>query len=286
MIRIENNKKNIKTGEYYTKINNTYIVGDGGDLELLERLYVAEGYTRVIFKETIGDKEKAKYHYFSFNIKTYKTYNSIQGLLEQFSDIVIFNLDDIQPNKKSVKKTVGFLDKKNIIIFSMLITAISGTTLFLKNKENKPTQPIIPNPPIPQNTLKPQQPPQPPQPPPQPPPPPCHTNLPSFAKLFDYPDQVANNKIIKTINDKTIQTTLQLTEVAPIKKANIKIPSPIDEKLFNMQDTGDKLMFTINGYDNCLLFIDANKKIPLIIDTLNTGNCNIYLEKSCIKGGR
>jgi hypothetical protein len=52
-----------------------------------------------------------------------------------------------------------------------------------------------------------------------------------------------------------------------------------------MQDVGDKLAFTINGYDNCLLFIDVNKKLPLMIDALNMGNCNIYLEKSCIKGG-
>jgi hypothetical protein len=275
---MESNKKNIKIGEYYVKVNGIYVVGDGGDLELLERLYVAEGYSRVVFEERMGDKGDVRYHYFSFEIKTYKVYNSIQGLLEQFGDIVVFNLDDIQPNKKFVKKVAGFLDKKNIVVFGILVAAVSGTVFFLKNKEDKPSTSASPIP-IPQAISKPQQPQQP------PPPPPCHTNLPSFAKIFDYSDQVANGKIIKSIEDKTIELSLQSMEVSPIEKVDIKIPSSMDEKLFSMQDKGDKLSFTINGYDNCLLFIDANKKLPLIIDSLNKGNCNIYLEKSCVKGG-
>lgn len=274
MIRMENNKKNIKIGEYYVKVNDIYIVGDGGDLELMERLYAAEGYTRVVFIETIDDKGDTRCHYFSFGIKLYKIYNSIQGLLEQFGDIVVFNLYDIPPNKKSIKKIAGFLDNKNIAIFGILILAVAGTTIFLKNKKNSSSTPITPIA-APQTISKPQQP---------PPPPPCHTNLPSFAKSFDYSDQVVNNKIIKSTGDKTIEIDLQLIEVPPVKKASIKIPSSIDEKLFNMQDTGNKLSFSINGYDNCLLFIDANKKLPLIIDTLNKGSCNVYLEKSCIKG--
>jgi hypothetical protein len=280
MIRMESSKKNIKIGEYYVKVNDIYVVGDGGDLELLERLYVAEGYPRVVFEETIGDKGDVRYHYFSFDIKAYKIYNSIQGLLEQFGDVVVFNLNDIQPNKKFVKKVAGFLEKKNIVIFSILIMAVAGTALFFKSKKNKPSSPSTPIQ-MPQAISKPQQLQQPLTPPP---PPPCHTNLPNFAKLFDYSDQVSGSKIIKSINDKTIEMPLQSTEVAPVEKADIKIPETIDEKLFNMQDTGDRLVFTINGYDNCLLFIDANKKLPLIIDTLNTENCSIYLEKSCIKG--
>jgi hypothetical protein len=276
MIRMESNKKNIKIGEYHVKVNGIYVVGDGGDLELLERLYVAEGHPRVVFEERIGDKGDVRYHYFSFDVKAYKIYNSIQGLLEQFGDVAVFNLDDIQPNKKFVKKVAGFLDKRNIAVFGILIVAVVGTVLFLKTKEDKPSAPITPIQ-MPQEISQPQQPQQP------PPPPACHTNLPSFAKLFDYSDQVVNGKIVKFINDKTIELALQPVEVSPIEKADIKIPSSMDEKLFNMQDAGDKLTFTINGYDNCLLFIDVNKKLPLIIDTLNMGNCNIYLEKSCIK---
>jgi hypothetical protein len=277
MIRMEGNKKNIKIGEYYVKVNGVYIVGDGGDLELLERLYVAEGYPRVVFEERMGDKGDIRYHYFSFDIKSYKVYNSIQGLLEQFGDIAVFNLDDIQPNKKFVKKVAGFLDKKNIAVFGILVVAVAGTVLFLKKKEDKPSTPIKPIH-VPQEISKPQQ-------PQQPPPPPCHTNLPNFAKLFDYSDQVVSGKVVKSINDKTIEITLQPIEVSPVEKADIKIPSSMDEKLFNMQDAGDRMTFTINGYDNCLLFIDANRKLPLMIDTLNMDNCNIYLEKSCIKGG-
>ncbi|MBX0311206.1 MAG: hypothetical protein JHC31_05440 [Sulfurihydrogenibium sp.] len=274
MIRMETNKKNIKIGEYYTKVNGIYIVGDGGDLELLKRLYAAEGYLRVIFEEKIGDKGDVIYHYFSFDMKLYKTYNSIQGLLEQFGDIVIFDLDDIQPNKKSVKKVAGFLDKKNIAVFGVLVVAVAGTILFLNKEKDEPIKPITPV--IQQTASKPQ---------PPPPPPTCHTNLPSFTKLFDYSDQVANGKVVKTVNDKTIEMALQSIEVAPVEKADVKIPSSMDENAFNMQDAGDRLIFNVNGYDNCLLFIDANKKLPLTIDTLNMGNCSIYLEKSCIKGG-
>jgi hypothetical protein len=274
---MESNKKNIKIGEYYVKVNGIYIVGDGGDLELLERLYVAEGYPRVVFEERMGDKGDVRYHYLSFDIKTYKIYQSIQGLLEQFSDVVVFNLDDIQPNKKFVKKVAGFLDKRNIAVFGILVVAVVGTVIFLKSKKDKPSEPITPIQ-MPQEISQPQQPQQPP-----PPPPACHTNLPSFAKFFDYSDQVVNGKIVKSINDKTIEVALQSIEVSPVEKADIKIPSSMDERLFNMQDIGDKLIFTINGYDNCLLFIDANKKLPLIIDTLNMGSCNIYFEKSCVK---
>jgi hypothetical protein len=276
MIRMESNKKNIKIGEYYVKVNGIYVVGDGGDLELLERLYVAEGYSRVVFEERIGDKGDVRYHYFSFDIKAYKIYNSIQGLLEQFGDIVVFSLDEVQPNKRFVKRVAGFLDRKSVAVFGVLVMAIAGAVMFLKKKEDKPSVPITPAP-ISQEISTSQQPLQPPT------PPPCHTNLPSFAKFFDYSDQVVNGKIVKSINDKTIEVVLQSIEVSPVEKADIKIPSSMDEKLFNMQDTGDKLTFTINGYDNCLLFIDANKKLPLIIDTLNMGSCNIYFEKSCVK---
>ncbi len=274
MIRMEENKKDIKIGEYYIRVNGVYIAGDGGDVELLEKLYVAEGYQRVALEERMGDKGEARYHYFSFDRKTYRVYNSIQGLLEQFSDIAVFNLDDIQPNKKFVKKIAGFLDKKNIAVFGILIVAIAGTVLFFnKKEEDRPSTPITPIQ-TPQTVSKPQQP---------PPPPPCHTNLPSFAKFFDYTDQVASGKVVKLVNDKTVEITLQTIEVSPIEKADIKIPSSMDEKLFNMQDAGDKLTFTMSGYDNCLLFIDVNKKLPLTIDTLDTNGCNIYLEKSCIR---
>jgi len=274
MIRMESNKKNIKIGEYYVKVNGIYVVGDGGDLELLERLYAAEGHSRVVFEERMGEKGDARYHYFSFNIKAYKVYNSIQGLLEQFGDVVVLNLYNIQPSRKSVKKIAGFLDKKNIAVFGILIVSVVGAVIFLKNKENEPA-PVISTP-MPQTPM-----PQPQQPPP---PPPCNTNLPSFTKLFDYSDQVVNGKIVKSVNDKTIELALQSMEVSPVEKIDIKIPSSMDEKLFNMQDAGDKLNFTINGYDNCLLFIDVNKELPLMIDVLNMGNCNIYIEKSCIKG--
>lgn len=209
MIRMEDNKKNIKIGEYYVKVNGVYVVGDGGDLELLERLYVAEGYQRVVFEERIGDKTDVRYHYFSFDIKAYKIYNTIQGLLEQFGDVVVFNLDDVQPNKRFVKRVAGFLDKKNVVVFSVLVAAIAGSIMFLKNgdKKNKTSIPITPAP-IPQTASKPQ----------QPPPPSCHTNLISFAKLFDYSDQVINGKVVKSIKDKTIELTLQPIEVSPVER--------------------------------------------------------------------
>jgi hypothetical protein len=281
MIRMKRGDiKNINMGKYYTKVNDVYVIGDDEDFELLERLYVAEGHQRVVFKETILDKIEVKYHYFSFDIQLYRVYDSIQGLLEQFGDIIVLNLDDIKPNKKSVERIAGFFDKKNIAIFGVLVVVTAGIILFLKNKENEPSTSITPTPtsqttPISQTTSKPQQP---------PPPPSCHTNLPSFAKFFEYSDQLVSGKVVKSIGDKTIEIALQSIEVAPVEKADIKIPSFIDENAFNMQDAGDKLTFTINGYDNCLLFIDVNKRFPLIIDTLDTKNCSIYFEKSCIKG--
>lgn len=274
MIRIETDIKNIKMGEYYVKINGVYAVGDGGDLEVLERLYFAKDYRRVVFEEKTGNKDSSRYHYFSFDAKMYKLYDSIQGLLEQFGDVYVFNLYDIKPNKKSVKKVVGLLDKKNIAVFSILVAAIAGVLIF-KNKGKNDSNTTN----LHQQSIQ-----RPPEHPSSPPVVPCHTNLPSFAHLFDYSDQITNGKLIKSINDKTIEVPIETTEVKPPERISIKIPKTMSENEFNMQDAGDKMSFTISGYDNCLMFIDLNKHLPFIIDSLTPENCVLHLEKSCIKG--
>jgi hypothetical protein len=150
MIRIEENKKNIKVGEYYVKVNGVYVVGDGGDLELLWRLYVANGYRRVVFEERLGGKEEVRYHYFSFEVKMYRVYDSIQGLLEQFGDVYLFNLYEVPPNKKSVKKVAGFVSKKNLLVFVALLSAIVGVwVIFEKKKENEVKTRVVQTPPPP-----------------------------------------------------------------------------------------------------------------------------------------
>jgi hypothetical protein len=271
MIRIEENKKNIKVGEYYVKVNGVYVVGDGGDLEILWRLHAANGYKRVVFEEKLGGKEEVRYHYFSFDAKMYRVYSSIQGLLEQFGDVYVFDLYAIPPNKKSVKRVVGFLSRKNLVVFGILLTAIIGVYIFSSKREVE--SPVV----------------QPPPPPPieEPPAPvyiPCRTNLPSFAQFFDYSDQVLNGKLIKSVEDKTVEMPLEVMEVKPVEEKTIKLPAGLDEREFNMQDMGDRVVFSIGGYDNCLMFIDLNKALPLVVEELTMGSCRLSLEKSCIGG--
>jgi len=273
MIRIEENKKNIKVGEYYVKVNGVHVVGDGGDLELLWRLHAANGYKRVVFEEKLGGKEEVRYHYFSFDVKMYRVYNSIQGLLEQFGDVHVFDLYEIPPNKKSVKRVIGFLNRKNLVVFAALLLAIVGVWMvFEKRRESEVKARVV------------QAPPPPPQVPQTPPYIPCRTNLPSFAQLFDYSDQVLNGKLIKSVEDKTVETFLEVMEVKPVEEKTIKLPAGLDEREFNMQDMGDRLIFSLSGYDNCLMFIDLNKALPLVVEELTMGSCRLSLEKSCIGG--
>ncbi|MCI4453364.1 MAG: hypothetical protein JHC25_00260 [Thermodesulfobacterium sp.] len=273
MIRIEETKKNIKIGEYYVKVNGVYVVGDGGDLELLWRLYAANGYRRVAFEEKLGGKEEARYHYFSFDTKMYRVYSSIQGLLEQFADVYVLNLYEIPPNKKSVKRVVGFLNTKNLVVFAILLSAIVGVwTTFEGKKESSPKAKLAYTPPPPPRV------------PQTPAYIPCHTNLPSFAEHFDYSDQVLNGKLIKTVNEKTVELALDAIEVKPVEWAKITLPAGLDEKEFNMQDMGTKAVFSINGYDNCLMFIELNRALPLMVEELTMGSCRLSLEKSCIRG--
>lgn len=275
MIRIEDSKKNIKVGEYYVRVNGVYVVGDGGDLELLWRLYAADGYKRVVFEERLGGKEEVRYHYFSFEVKMYRVYNSIQGLLEQFGDVQVFDLYEIPPNKKSVKRVAGFLNRKNVVVFAVLLSAIVGVWMvFEKKREEEVRARVVQTPPPP-----------PPQVPEEPVYIPCRTNLPSFAQLFDYSDQVLNGKLIKSIGDKTVEMFLEVMEVKPVEERSIKLPVGVDEREFNMQDMGDRLIFSLSGYDNCLMFIDLNRTLPLMVEELTMGSCRISLEKACI-GGR
>jgi hypothetical protein len=273
MIRIEESKKNIKVGEYYVRVNGVYVVGDGGDLELLWRLYAANGYRRVVFEEKLGGKEEVRYHYFSFDVKMYRVYNSIQGLLEQFGDVYVLNLYEIPPNKKSVNKVVGLLNTKNVVVFVALLSAVVGVWFaFEKKRESEARVRVV------------QAPPPPPQQPQAPPYIPCRTNLPSFAKLFDYSDQVLNGKVIKSVEDKTVEMPLELMEVKPVEGAKIALPVGLDEKEFNMQDMGDKAVFSISGYDSCLMFIDLNKTLPLVVEELTMDRCRVSLGKFCIRG--
>jgi len=275
MIRFEESKKNIKVGEYYTRVNGVYVVGDSGDLELLWRLHAAEGYRRVVFAERLGGKEEVRYHYFSFEEKLYRVYSSIQGLLEQFADLYVFDLDEIPPDKKSVKKGIGFLKRKNVVVFGVLLAAIVGVYTFsLKREVEKPVvqqSPPTPSPPEEEIIQAPVY-------------IPCRTNLPSFAKLFDYSDQVLNGRLLKSLEDKTVEMPLEVMEVSAVEKAQVKLPAGLDERDFNMQDMGDRLIFSLSGYDSCLMFIDLNKNLPLVVEELTMGSCRLSLEKSCIGG--
>jgi len=274
MIRIETDRGKIKVGEYYVRVNGVYVVGDGGDLEILWRLYAAEGYRRVVFEERLGGKEEARYHYLSFDVKMYRVYSSIQGLLEQFGDVYVFDLYEIPPNKKSVKRVAGFLNRKNLVVFVALLSAIVGVWVaFEKKKEEQARARVVQTPPPP---------------PPQVPQAPayilCRTNLPSFAQLFDYSDQVLDGKLIKSVGDKTVEMFLEVMEVKPVKEKSINLPAGLDEKEFNMQDMGDKVVFSMGNYDSCLMFIDLNKSLPLVVEELTMQNCRLSLEKSCIRG--
>jgi hypothetical protein len=274
MLRIEEDKKNIKLGEYYVKVNGVYVVGGGEDLELLLRLYVADGFKRVVFEERLSGKEEVRYHYFSFDEKQYRVYRSIQGLLEQFADVYVFNLYEVLPKTKFVKQVAGFLNKKNVVVFAVLLSAIVGALIvFEKRKEEESTARVVQIPPptspqVPQAATY----------------IPCHTNLPSFAKLFDYSDQVLNGKVIKSLEDKIVEMPLELMEVEAVEKLGVKLPAVLDEKEFNMQDVGDRVMLSIGDYDKCLMFIDLNKTLPLVVEELTMGSCRLFLEKSCIRG--
>jgi len=275
MIRIEESRKNIKVGEYYVRVNNVYVVGDGGDLEILWRLYAAKGCKRVVFAERLGGREEVKYHYFSFDKKMYRVYSSIQGLLEQFGDVYVFDLYEIPPDKKLVGRVTGFLNRKNLVVFAALLLAIVGVwVVFEKKKESEVKASVVQAPP----------------PPPQEPEIqmsvyiPCRTNLPSFAKFFDYSDQVLNGRLLKSLEDKTVEMVLELMEVKPVEGKSIKLPAGLDENWFNMQDMGDRVVFSLSEYDNCLLFIDLNKNLPLVVEDLTLQSCRLSLEKSCIGG--
>jgi hypothetical protein len=273
MIRLEEDKKNIKVGEYYVRVNNVYVVGDGGDLEILWRLHSANGYKRVVFAERLGGKEEVRYHYFSFEAKMYRVYNSIQGLLEQFGDVYVFDLDEIPPNKKSVKRVAGFFNKKNVVVFaSLLLAIVSVWVVSEKKREEEARARVVQTPPPPPQVSQ------------EPPYIPCRTNLPSFAKLFDYSDQVLNGKLIKSVEDKTVEMALELMEVKPVEERAIRLPAGLDERDFNMQDMGDRVVFSLSEYDSCLMFIDLNKALPLVVEELTMGSCRLSLEKSCIRG--
>jgi hypothetical protein len=276
MIRIEENKKNIKVDEYYVRVNDVYVVGDGGDLEILRRLYAANGYRRVVFEERLGGKEQVRYHYFSFDAKMYRVYSSIQGLLEQFGDVYVFDLYEVPPNKKSVKRVVSPLNRKNLMVFAVLLLAIVGVWMAFekkeKKKESKDRVKVVQTLPLPSKVLQTRAYIS------------CHTNLPSFAKLFDYSDQVLKGKLTKSVEEKTVEMPLELMEVKAVEKAWVVLPATLDEKDFNMQDMGDKVVFSIGGYDSCLMFIDLNKNLPLVVEELTMGSCRLSLQKSCIRG--
>jgi len=273
MIRIEENKRNIKVGEYYVRVNGVYVVGDGGDLELLWRLYAANGNRRVVFEERLGGRESVRYHYFSFDVREYKVYSSIQGLLELYGDLHVLDLYEVPPDKKSVKRVAGFLNRKNVVVFAVLLIAIAGVfTVFTKRERTVEKPKVV-------------------QPPPEPPqafqPPvyvPCHTNLPSFANSFDYSDQVVDGKIVKSLQDKTVEVPLELMEVSAVEKAQVNLPATVDEKGFNIQDMGNRTVFSLSGYDSCLMFIDLNRGLPLVVEELTMQSCRLSLEKSCVRG--
>jgi hypothetical protein len=166
------------------------------------------------------------------------------------------------------------LNRKNLVVFAALLSAIVGVWMaFEKKKEGESRARVVQTPSPPPSRV-----------PQAPAYIPCHTNLPSFAKLFDYSDQVLNRKLMKSVEDKTVEMPLEVVEVKPVEEKRINLPAGLDEREFNMQDMGDKVVFSMGNYDSCLMFIDLNKRLPLVVEELTMQNCRLSLEKSCIRG--
>jgi hypothetical protein len=269
-MRLQKGKKGIKTGEYFVKKGEVYVVGTAEEKVLLSglsyaihqkdaRMYAIIDHNKVHF----FDLERLKYQYLD------------RSLLDEVLMVYpnAFVLEVSQKTRGRVSKRGIEIDKRKVLMSVMLLLVIVSLYVFndyykKKREEAERVRRM-------QEMARMQA-----QQGPQIVLPPCTSNIEDFMSKYIFPAYVEEGAVIVQSEDTTVKVPLVIKQV-PRVGSHIKVYLPdIAYTESRLPDGG--LSWRLNGFENCLEFVYKNRHLPLGVLFLKEEGCEINIVGGCL----
>jgi len=269
-MRLQRGKEGIKTGEYFVKKGEVYIVGtaeEKGILSVLSyaisqkdaRVYVLIDQSKLHF----FDLERLKYQYLA------------RSLLDEVLMVYpnAFVLEVSEKTRGKVSKRGIEIDKKKLLMSVMLLSVLLSLYVFndyykKKREEAERVRRVqelarLQAQQEPQIVL-----------------PPCTSNIEDFVSKYIFPAYVEGEAVVAQAEDIAVRVPLVSRQV-PRVGSQIKVYLPdIAYAESRLPDGG--LSWQLKGFENCLEFIYKNRHLPLSVVSLKEEGCQINLVGGCL----
>jgi hypothetical protein len=269
-MRLQKGKKGIKTGEYFVKKGEVYIVGTAEEKGLLSNLSYAISQ-RDVRMYVLIDHNKA--HFFDLERLKYQYLD--RSLLDEVLMVYpnAFVLEASQKTRGRVSKRGIEIDRKKVLVSVMLLSVIVSLYVlndYYKKKreedegarkmqelawmQTQQGQQIVL--------------------------PPCNSNLEDFMNKYIFPAYVEEGAVIAQSEDTTVKVPLVSKQVARVG-SYIKVYIPdVGWAESRLPDGG--LTWQAKDFEDCVEFIYKNRHLPLSIVSLKEDGCQINLVGGCL----
>jgi hypothetical protein len=269
-MRVQKGKKGIKTGEYFVKKGEVYVVGTAEEKGILSglsyaisekdaRVYVLVDYNKLHF----FDLERLKYQYLDRNL--------LDKVLMVYPNA--FVLEVSQQTRGKVSKRGIEVDKRKALVSVMLLSVVVSLYVFndyYKKKREEAErvrrmqemarlqvqqrrQIVLP---------------------------PCNSNLGDFMSKYIFPAYVEGGAVVVQTEDITVRVPLVSRQVSRVGSV-IKVYLPdITYAESRLPDGG--LSWQFKNFESCLEFIYKNRHLPLSVVSLKGDGCQINLVGGCL----
>jgi hypothetical protein len=269
-MRLQKGKKGIKTGEYFVKKGEVYVVGTAEEKGILSglsyaisqkdaRVYMLIDHNKVYF----FDFERLRYQYLDRNF--------LDEVLMVYPNAFVLEIS--QKTRGKVSKSGIEIDKRKVLVSVMLLSVLGSLYVFndyykkkreeaervrrmqeISNLQVQQRQQIVL--------------------------PPCNSNLEDFMSKYIFPAYVEGGAVVAQTEDITMRVPLVSRQV-PRVGSRIKVYLPdIIYAESRLSDGG--LSWRLKGFENCLEFIYKNRNLPLSVLSLKEEGCEINLVGGCL----
>jgi len=270
-MRLQRGKKGIKTGEYFVKKGDVYVVGTAEERGLLSALSYAIGKQDADVYVLI-DQNKA--HFFDFEKLRYQHLD--RSLLEEVLMVYpnAFVLEVGQQTRGKVSKSGVEINRKQVFMSGVLLMVFFSLLIFnnyYKKKKREEEERIRRMQEMARLQAQKQK---------QVVLPPCTANIDDFMSKYIFPAHIEGSAIVIQSDDTLIKVPLMSRQV-PRVGSHIKVYIPsLSSTESKLPDGG--IAWQFRDFGDCLEFIYKNRHLPLSVVSLKEDACQINIVGGCL----
>jgi hypothetical protein len=269
-MRLQRGKKGIKTGEYFVKKGEVYVVGTAEEKGILSGLSYAISQKDALVYVLI---DQNKLHFFDFGRLKYQYLDS--NLLDEVLMVYpnAFVLELSQKTRGKVSKRGIEIDKRKVLVSVMLLSALVSLYVFNNyyKKKREEAERVRRMQEMARLQAQQRQ---------QIVLPPCNSNLEDFVSKYIFPAYVEGGAVVAQTEDITVRVPL-VSRRAPRVGSRIKVYLPdLTYAESRLPDGG--LSWQLKSFESCLEFIYKNRHLPLSVVSLKEDGCQINLVGGCL----